>query len=281
MKLQRLKWRTILGLIVILFAIIFNWNWMWGILFLIWVIPDIKKGYTFFIEPINKSDNPFLYWIIIVMWLLMGIYFLAEPFVPGLYSRYYKIAHPPNVELVELGNYKPEETNKTIVSDEGPTQNSNTDEKQVLNYKSHKPTSFQVAGVSIVTTTFNDQLTKDVKELWDYFYKYNIQNYIPNKADNKIYVVFSEFDLPEISGITITLGYKIASNEGIHKDINIVSIPEMQFAIFEVTSDNNFSNIWETIYSSDLEHSNTFDLEVYTINDTTYGADESEIWVGL
>lgn len=79
-----IKWRTIIGLILFYIAIWFNWQWMWGILFLIWVVPDIFSGVTYFIEPITKSEAPILYWFIIFSWVWMAIYSLLIPFFPAL-----------------------------------------------------------------------------------------------------------------------------------------------------------------------------------------------------
>lgn len=76
------KWRTILGLIFIYLAVWLNWQWAWGILFLLWVIPDIITGVTYFMEPIDKKDNPILYWMIILSWLLMSVYSIALLFFP-------------------------------------------------------------------------------------------------------------------------------------------------------------------------------------------------------
>ena len=77
-----IKWRTILGLIFIYIAMWFNWQWAWGILFLIWVIPDLITGVTYFMEPIEKKEHPILYWIIILSWILMSFYGLATLFFP-------------------------------------------------------------------------------------------------------------------------------------------------------------------------------------------------------
>lgn len=84
--MQKTKWRTILGLILVYVATLFNLDWVWGILFLIWVVPDLFSGVTFFIEPISKQDNPFLYWIIVLSWLLMSAYMLSTLFID--YSQY-------------------------------------------------------------------------------------------------------------------------------------------------------------------------------------------------
>ena len=76
------KWRTILGLIFMYIAIWFNWQWAWGILFLLWVIPDLITGVTYFMEPVEKKENPILYWIIILSWILMSVYSIASLFFP-------------------------------------------------------------------------------------------------------------------------------------------------------------------------------------------------------
>ena len=78
------KWRTILGLIFIYIAMWFDWQWAWGVLFLLWVIPDLMTGVTYFMEPIEKKEHSVLYWIIIVSWILMSLYSIASLFVPEL-----------------------------------------------------------------------------------------------------------------------------------------------------------------------------------------------------
>ena len=78
--MNKIKWRTILGLILVWVATIFNWQWVWGILFLIWIIPDFFTGVTYFIEPITKKDNPLLYWLIIISWVALSVLTVATIF---------------------------------------------------------------------------------------------------------------------------------------------------------------------------------------------------------
>ena len=80
MKLP-LKWRTIIALLLMYVAVVMNWEWMWGILFLVWVIPDMYSEVTYFIEPIYKRENPIIYWVIIVTWVLFALYSLSTLFV--------------------------------------------------------------------------------------------------------------------------------------------------------------------------------------------------------
>ena len=67
------KWRTLIGLLFMYIAIWFDWQWAWGVLFILWVIPDIFSGVTYFMEPIQKKDHPILYWLIICSWIVLGL----------------------------------------------------------------------------------------------------------------------------------------------------------------------------------------------------------------
>ncbi|APD07145.1 hypothetical protein UJ101_01629 [Flavobacteriaceae bacterium UJ101] len=74
------KWRTIVALILMYLIIFMQWEWAWGILFLIWVIPDLITGSTYFMEPIHKKENPILYWFIMITWISMCFYSISTLF---------------------------------------------------------------------------------------------------------------------------------------------------------------------------------------------------------
>lgn len=81
-SLTSIKWRSIIGLILIYIAMWFNWQWIWGVLFLIWVIPDVMSGVTYFMEPIEKDRHPILFWTIILSWILMSVFSIGIFFFP-------------------------------------------------------------------------------------------------------------------------------------------------------------------------------------------------------
>jgi len=59
-------------------AVLTETNWIWGLLFLIWVVPDIQRGSTHFLEHVERRSNPVVYWLIITTWLILSVYLLAE-----------------------------------------------------------------------------------------------------------------------------------------------------------------------------------------------------------
>jgi len=71
---KKAKWKSILGIIVIWIAIIFNLPAGFGIFYVIWSIYDIKLGYTsIFMETVYKEENKLLFWLITLTWFLAGI----------------------------------------------------------------------------------------------------------------------------------------------------------------------------------------------------------------
>ena len=76
---MNMKWKTIGGLILIYLSILMNWEWIWGILFVYWVIVDLVTQTVYFIEPIDRFTNPILYWLVVATWLFMGVYYLLPP----------------------------------------------------------------------------------------------------------------------------------------------------------------------------------------------------------
>ena len=78
------KLKSIIGLILLYIGVLMNLNWIWGILFLLWLVPDLFSGITYFLEPVPKSENPLLYWFIMFSWFWMAIYMLLIPFFPSL-----------------------------------------------------------------------------------------------------------------------------------------------------------------------------------------------------
>ncbi|MEM7377282.1 MAG: VOC family protein [Pseudomonadota bacterium] len=77
------KWRAIAGLSVVAAAVLLEANWLWGVLFLLWVVPDLKSGVTHFLERVDRREHPALFWTITLTWLGLSAYLLVEPLVSG------------------------------------------------------------------------------------------------------------------------------------------------------------------------------------------------------
>lgn len=69
----RVRWFTLVALAIVLVALIFDLQWVWGLLFLFWAAPSIFTGETFLVEPVRRAENPWLFWTIVMLWLSLSI----------------------------------------------------------------------------------------------------------------------------------------------------------------------------------------------------------------
>ncbi len=69
----RIRWLTLVALAIVVLAFIFDLNFIWGLLFLFWAGPSLFTGVTFLVEPIHRSENPWLFWTIVSLWLGLSL----------------------------------------------------------------------------------------------------------------------------------------------------------------------------------------------------------------
>ena len=67
------------------------------------------------------------------------------------------------------------------------TKNSKTMNNQIIQ-------KFNVIGISVRTTNENGQSAKDIEALWVKFWGEEIQKQIPNKVNDDIYAVYTDYE---------------------------------------------------------------------------------------
>ena len=67
------RWLTLGALAIVIAAVIFNFQWIWGLLFLFWSATSLGTGMTFLVEPVNRDENLWLFWAIATMWLGLSL----------------------------------------------------------------------------------------------------------------------------------------------------------------------------------------------------------------
>ncbi|MEO1236880.1 MAG: VOC family protein [Planctomycetota bacterium] len=76
------KWRTVMGLLAVYLAVLTEASWVWGVLFLLWVLPDLRTGVTHFMERVTRHEHPWLYWLVVGTWLVLAGYVLLTAALP-------------------------------------------------------------------------------------------------------------------------------------------------------------------------------------------------------
>jgi len=73
--------------------------------------------------------------------------------------------------------------------------------------------AFRIIGISIRTTNENGQSTKDTGDLWKKFMTEGILGKIPNKIDNTVYSIYTDYQSDHTGFYTTILGCKVQSIE--------------------------------------------------------------------
>ncbi|MEM8560052.1 MAG: VOC family protein [Bacteroidota bacterium] len=70
------KWKALLGLVFIVVAVVLGLDWVWGVLFLLWALADVRLGATHFIEVVERRRNPVVFWLLVGTWVSLAAYVL-------------------------------------------------------------------------------------------------------------------------------------------------------------------------------------------------------------
>lgn len=75
-------WLNVLVLAGLCVALYFNLSWPWGVLFIYWAVPSILSGQVFLIGPIDRDESPILFWVVTVLWMLLGVLMVLADVAP-------------------------------------------------------------------------------------------------------------------------------------------------------------------------------------------------------
>jgi predicted transcriptional regulator YdeE len=126
---------------------------------------------------------------------------------------------------------------------------------------------FNVIGISIRTTNENGQSGKDIPALWSKFMSERIIEKIPNKIDNSIYCIYTDYEKDHTKPYTTILGCQTENLDAIPHGMvgrtfkggnyskHVAKGNILQGMIF---------NAWIKIWNSDLQRAFTADFEIYS-----------------
>lgn len=125
---------------------------------------------------------------------------------------------------------------------------------------------FSVIGISVRTTNENGLAGQDIPALWNNFMSNGILEKIPNKIDNTIYCIYTEYEKDHTTPYTTILGCKVSSLENIPNGMIGKTIEAAVYSKHIATGNilhGMVFNEWTKIWNSDLQRTFTADYEVY------------------
>ena len=69
----------------------------------------------------------------------------------------------------------------------------------------------KIIGISVKTTNENGQSTADIEQLWEYFFSKNIISHIPNKKNENIFSIYTDYESDFRGKYTTILGVEVTS----------------------------------------------------------------------
>lgn len=124
---------------------------------------------------------------------------------------------------------------------------------------------FHIIGISVRTTNENGQSTKDIPALWEQFMQEQILEKIPNKLDNTVYCMYTDYEKDHTRPYTTLIGCRVSSLDEIPENMTgktISAAPYHKYTVKGNLQQNIVYNAWLKIWNEDLKRSYTADFEM-------------------
>jgi predicted transcriptional regulator YdeE len=125
---------------------------------------------------------------------------------------------------------------------------------------------FKVIGISVRTTNENNQVAIDIVALWDKFLNENVLSAIPNKIDNTVFSIYTDYESDHTKPYTTFLGCKVKNLDSVPDGMIGKSFDGGDYVKFTVKGnlmDGLVAKKWSKIWGMDLPRVYTADFEVY------------------
>ena len=144
--------------------------------------------------------------------------------------------------------------------------------------------AFNIIGISVRTSNSNGQALKDITTLWSRLMSEDLINQIPNKIDNTIYSLYTEYEGDHTQPYTTILGCRVTHLEDVPKGMTGQYFESGKYTKRLAKGDLNkgvVANEWFKIWESDLDRTYVADFEIYDEKARDPANAEVTIFVGI
>jgi len=149
--------------------------------------------------------------------------------------------------------------------------------------KSIKP--FQIIGLRIRTTNENMQAAQDIGALWGRFKGEDIFSQIPNKIEEDIYCIYTNYESDHTKPYDVVLGCKVHPDTECPENMIAHSIDGGDYAPFmakgDLTTGIAVGEKWMEIWKTNLDRAYSSDFEIYSAKTEDLQNGEVNIFVAL
>ncbi|HLO56058.1 MAG TPA: effector binding domain-containing protein [Saprospiraceae bacterium] len=138
--------------------------------------------------------------------------------------------------------------------------------------------TFHIIGIALRTTNENGQSVQDIPALWNRFISEGIMDQIPNKINNTLYCIYTDYEKDHTKPYTTILGCKVSNLDQISYGLVGKTFEERTY-IKRIAKGNLMQGIvyeeWTKIWNADLNRAFTADFEVY--DERTQNPENAEV----
>ncbi|NMH89010.1 GyrI-like domain-containing protein [Flavivirga algicola] len=139
---------------------------------------------------------------------------------------------------------------------------------------------FYVIGISTRTTNENGQSAVDIEALWTKFWNEDIQKQIPNKVNDNIYAVYTDYETDFTGPYTTIIGLSVSSLENIPEGFVGITIEDAAYQKFvsKGKMPEAVVNTWMGIWQNKTLNQNRAYKADFTIHGKKYyDGDQAEV----
>ncbi len=143
---------------------------------------------------------------------------------------------------------------------------------------------FSVIGISVRTTNENGQVAHDIPALWSRFMSESVADNIPNKINNTLYCMYTDYEKDHTKPYTAILGCRVDSLDVIPSGMVGLTIEEGLYSKFVAKGDlmqGAVFNEWNKIWNANLDRVFTVDFEVYDEKSIDMKNAEVDIFIAI
>jgi predicted transcriptional regulator YdeE len=143
---------------------------------------------------------------------------------------------------------------------------------------------FMVIGITVRTTNTNGKSTRDIGQLWERFISEKIAEKIPNKANNNVFSIYTNYQGDHTQAYDTILGCEVSSLEKVPEGMLGQSFAGGVYRKFISKGDLTKGVVFETwseIWNENLNRDFTADFEIYGEKAQNPTNAEVEVYVGL
>ncbi len=126
----------------------------------------------------------------------------------------------------------------------------------------HLP-SLNIAGISIRTANAGGRAQKEIGELWQKFTGQQILQNIPNRVNDDIYCMYTEYESDANAEYTTIIGCRVNDISDLPPDISGWLIPGQLYRLYNTETPGNIMATWMHIWQSDIDRAYAADFDVY------------------